>query len=131
MLRELDVVIAAVHGSSTCPRERQTARILKALDHPLVTMLAHPLGRLIDRARALRRGHAEDHPQGGARAGASWKLNAHPERLDLFDTHCRMAKDEGVLGQRQFGRAQRSSSSTTSSTASARRAGAGSRRATC
>jgi DNA polymerase (family 10) len=29
--------------------------------------------------------------------GRFLELNAHPERLDLLDTHCRMAKDEGVL----------------------------------
>jgi len=32
-----------------------------------------------------------------AACGRFLELNAHPERLDLFDTHCRMAKDEGVL----------------------------------
>ncbi len=96
VLKELDVVIAAVHSKFDLSRERQTERILRALDHPLVSILAHPLGRLIDARepydvdmlRIIRK---------AAAGGRFLELNAHPERLDLFDTHCRTAKDEGVL----------------------------------
>ncbi|MGB5080451.1 MAG: DNA polymerase/3'-5' exonuclease PolX [Burkholderiales bacterium] len=96
VLRELDVVVAAVHGKFDLSRERQTARILKALDHPLVTMLAHPLGRLIDAREPYDVDMLRIIRKAAAR-GRFLELNAHPERLDLFDTHCRMAKDEGVL----------------------------------
>ena len=96
LLAGLDVVIAAVHSRFDLSRERQTERILRALDHPSVSMLAHPLGRLIDRRdpydvdmlKIIRKAKA---------CGCHLELNAHPERLDLLDTHCRMAKDEGVL----------------------------------
>lgn len=96
VLKELDLVIAAVHSKFDLSRERQTERILRALDHPLVNMLAHPLGRLIgarepydvDMLKIIRKAAAR---------GCFLELNAHPERLDLLDTHCRMAKDEGVL----------------------------------
>ena len=96
VLNDLDVVIAAVHSRFNLSRERQTERILKALDHPLVSILAHPLGRLIetrepydvDMLRIIRKAAAR---------GRFLELNAHPERLDLLDTCCRMAKDEGVL----------------------------------
>ena len=96
VLRELDLVIAAVHSKFDLSRERQTERILRALDHPLVSMLAHPVGRLIgarepydvDMLKVIRKAAAR---------GCFLELNAHPERLDLLDTHCRMAKDEGVL----------------------------------
>lgn len=95
-LAGLDVVIAAVHSRFDLPRERQTERILRALDHPAVSLLAHPLGRLIDR----REPYDVDMPRIIRKAkarGCHLELNAHPERLDLLDTHCRMAKDEGVL----------------------------------
>jgi DNA polymerase (family 10) len=96
VLGGLDVVVAAVHSRFDLSRERQTERILRALDHPAVRLLAHPLGRLIDRRdpydvdmpRIIRKAKA---------CGCHLELNAHPERLDLLDTHCRMAKDEGVL----------------------------------
>ncbi len=77
-------------------RAEQTRRILNALANPRVTMLAHPSGRLIgereaydvDMLQVLRKAKA---------MGAQLELNAHPERLDLTDTWCRMCKDEGVL----------------------------------
>jgi len=95
-LAGLDIVIAAVHSRFELSRERQTERILRALGHPAVALLAHPLGRLIDRRepydvdmlKIVRKAKA---------CGVCLELNAHPERLDLTDTHCRMAKDEGVL----------------------------------
>jgi len=96
ILAQLDLVIGAVHSNFKLPRQRQTERILKALDRPYFSVLAHPSGRLIDRRdpydvdmlRIIRK--ARDR-------GAFLELNAHPERLDLTDVHCRMAKDEGVL----------------------------------
>jgi DNA polymerase (family 10) len=96
VLAKLDVVVAAVHSRFDLPRGRQTARILKALDHPLVNVLAHPTGRLIeerepydvDMARIVRR--ARDR-------GVLLEVNGQPSRLDLTDVHCRMAKDEGAL----------------------------------
>ncbi len=96
ILSRLDVVIAAVHSKFNLSRARQTDRILKALDNPQVSMLAHPTGRLIDE----REPYDADMPRiiRKARAtGCHLELNAHPERLDLLDTHCRMAKEEGVL----------------------------------
>jgi DNA polymerase (family 10) len=96
ILSRLDVVIAAVHSKFNLSRARQTDRILKALENPHVSMLAHPTGRLIDERepydadmpRIIRKARA---------AGCHLELNAHPERLDLLDSHCRMAKEEGVL----------------------------------
>jgi DNA polymerase (family 10) len=96
ILARLDVVIAAVHSRFDLPRAKQTARLLRALDHPHVRILAHPSGRLlnereaydVDIQRIVRK--ARD-------ANVALELNAHPQRLDLTDVHCRMAKDEGAL----------------------------------
>ena len=96
LLAELDIVVAAVHSNFNLPRARQTERILRALDHPRVTMLAHPLGRLIDAREPYEVDMLKIIRRAAAR-GRFLELNAHPERLDLSDTHCRMAKDEGVL----------------------------------
>ena len=95
-LAQLDIVIAAVHSRFDLPREKQTARILKALDHPCVNILAHPTGRLLERRDA----YALDMQKVIRRAKArkvALEVNAHPERLDLADVYCRMAKDEGAL----------------------------------
>jgi DNA polymerase (family 10) len=95
-LGELDLVIAAVHSAFGLTRARQTERILRALDNPRVTMLAHPLGRLIGSREPYEVDMLKIVRKAAAR-GRFLELNAHPERLDLLDIHCRMAKDEGVL----------------------------------
>jgi DNA polymerase (family 10) len=95
-LAQLDIVIAAVHSRFDLPRARQTARILKALDNPHVHLLAHPTGRLletrepydVDMQKVIRRAKTRH---------VALEVNAHPDRLDLTDTYCRMAKDEGAL----------------------------------
>ncbi|WP_018507996.1 DNA polymerase/3'-5' exonuclease PolX [Thiobacillus thioparus] len=95
VLGRLDLVVGAVHSQFHLSRAKQTERILRAMDHPHFTLLAHPSGRLIeqrdpydvDMLRIIR--HAKDR-------GCFLELNAHPDRLDLLDTHCQMAKEEGV-----------------------------------
>lgn len=96
VLARLDLVIGAVHSKFHLGRAEQTRRILKAMDQPHFSILAHPTGRLIDErapydvdmARIIR------HARG---RGCFLELNAHPERLDLSDIHCQMAREEGVL----------------------------------
>ena len=96
VLKELDVVVAAVHSNFKLDRRKQTARIVRALDNPYVDVLAHPSGRLIserepydiDMLRIIRAAKEN---------GVHLELNAHPERLDLTEVHCRMAREEGVL----------------------------------
>ena len=95
VLGELDLVIGAVHSQFKLQRAKQTRRILKAMDHPHFTILAHPSGRLIDQRepydvdmlKIIR--HARER-------GCFLELNAQPERLDLLDFHCQLAKEEGV-----------------------------------
>lgn len=95
-LKRLDIVVGAVHGGFDLPRRRQTERLLRALENPYLTILAHPCGRLIgerepydiDVLALIRRAKAR---------GCFLELNGQPDRLDLNDVHCQMARDEGVL----------------------------------
>ncbi|MGD0185000.1 MAG: DNA polymerase/3'-5' exonuclease PolX [Roseiarcus sp.] len=94
-LKRLDLVVAAIHSDFALPRDEQTERILRALDNPYVAILAHPTGRLllerdpydVDMPRIMKAARAR---------GCFLEINAHPDRLDLSDAHCRMAKNEGV-----------------------------------
>lgn len=96
ILARLDLVIGAVHSKFALSRERQTERILRAMDHPCFTLLAHPSSRLIlerepydvDMPRIIR--HAKQR-------ACFLELNSQPSRLDLTDIYCMMAKEEGVL----------------------------------
>lgn len=96
VLSKLDLVVGAVHSRFDLPRAKQTERILRAMDSRYFSILAHPTGRMIeqrepydvDMLRIIR--HAKQR-------GCFLELNAHPERLDLLDTHCLTAREEGVL----------------------------------
>jgi DNA polymerase (family X) len=96
VLGRLDLVVGAVHSRFELPRDAQTRRILRAMDHPHFSILAHPTGRLIqqrepydvDMERVIR--HAKQR-------GCFLELDAQPDRLDLTDVHAQMARDEGVL----------------------------------
>lgn len=96
VLVKLDLVLGAVHSKFDLSRARQTERVLRAMSHPHFTMLAHPSGRIIherppydiDMPRIIRE---------AGRRGCFLELNAHPDRLDLLDIYCQMAKEEGVL----------------------------------
>jgi DNA polymerase (family X) len=95
VLAECDLVIGAVHSQFKLPRRKQTDRILRAMDRPNFSILAHPAGRLI----GSREAYDIDMPRIIRKArerGCFLELNAHPERLDLLDTHCQMAREEGV-----------------------------------
>ncbi len=96
VLSELDLVVGAVHSKFNLSRAKQTERILRAMDRPHFSILAHPTGRLldsrepydVDMLRIIRRARER---------GCFLELNAHPERLDLLDIYCQMARDEEVL----------------------------------
>lgn len=96
LLGRLDLVVGAVHSKFDLPRARQTSRILRAMEHPHFTLLAHPTGRLLEQ-RAPYDVDMLKIIRAARQRGCHLELNAHPERLDLLDTYCLMAKEEGVL----------------------------------
>jgi DNA polymerase (family 10) len=72
-----------------------TARLVRAVSHPRVTMLGHPTGRLL----LAREGYEVDLDAviaAAARAKTMIEINANPHRLDLDDVSARRARDLGV-----------------------------------
>ena len=94
-LKDLDLTVCAVHSGLGLPRDKQTERIIRAMDNPHFTILAHPTGRLINQ-RAPSDIDMEKVMQAALERGCYLELNAQPDRLDLDDVHCRMAKDMGL-----------------------------------
>jgi len=96
VLGRLDLVVGAVHSRFNLSKQKQTERILRAMGHPHFSILAHPSGRLIgqrepyevDMLRVIRKARERR---------CFLEVNAHPERLDLTEIHCQMAREEGVL----------------------------------
>jgi len=95
ILKELDIVVGAVHTKFSQPKDEMTKRIIGAIENPYVDIIAHPTGRLIGR----RDPYDVDMDKVLDAAKANNKimeLNAYPDRLDLNDLHCRKAKEKGV-----------------------------------
>ena len=95
VLKELDFTVCAIHYGLNRSREKQTERILRAMDNPYFTILAHPTGRLIN-AREPYDIDLERVLTAARERGRILEVNAHPDRLDLDDQGCRMAKEAGV-----------------------------------
>jgi DNA polymerase (family X) len=95
VLAQLDVVVASVHSFMNMPHQEMTDRILRALENPYAQILAHPTGRLVMKREAFEY-DMERVIDACAKAGVAVECNASPERLDLKDTHLRMAKQRGA-----------------------------------
>lgn len=96
ILSQLDLVIGAVHSKFRLSQRKQTARILRAMDSKYFTLLAHPSARLLEERQAMD----VDMPriiQAAKERGCYLELNSQPQRLDLIDTYCQLAKEQGVL----------------------------------
>ena len=95
-LARLDYLIIAVHSAFSQPREEMTRRILRAMDHPAVTMLAHPTGRLLLR----REPYAVDMDaiiEKALEKKIVIEINANPKRLDMDWRWWRKAAKRGLL----------------------------------
>ena len=96
LLAELDLVVASPHVALRQEPEAATERLVRAIRHPLVHVLGHPTGRIINRREGL-------HPQinaivqAAAETDTALELNANYYRLDLRDVHVKAAVDGGAL----------------------------------
>jgi len=96
VLQRLDIVVAAVHGQFALPRRKQTGRLLRALDHPYVSILAHPTARLLEERAAIDCDWSKIFRRASERP-CYLELNAQPSRLDLDDVLVREAAANGAL----------------------------------
>jgi DNA polymerase (family X) len=96
VLQQLDLVIGSVHSRFRLPIRQQTERILRAMDHRFFSILGHPSGRLINERDPYEVDLAAVVHKAKTR-GCFLELNANPQRLDLTETYCQMAKEAGVL----------------------------------
>lgn len=95
VLKSFDYVVASIHTHFNQTSEEMTARIIRAVSHPRVTMLGHATGRLLLR----RDGYKVDLEavlKAAAKHGTWVEINAHPMRLDIDWLACKQAKTLGV-----------------------------------
>ncbi len=95
-LQRLDVVVIAIHTQFGLSEQKQTARVLRALERPFVSILAHPFGLLLGERGSYALGF--ERVLGAMRArSCCLEINSQPLRLDLDDVHAKAARDHGVL----------------------------------
>lgn len=96
VLRALDVVIGSVHSRFRMSPEEMTRRVVTAMENPHLDILGHPTGRLLG-MRPPYDLDIEAVAEAARKTETVLEINASPERLDLRDTHVRLARDRGVL----------------------------------
>jgi len=92
ILKDLDIVVAAIHSGF---KRNVTERMLKAMENPYITIIAHPSGRLI----SGREGYdvdLENVMEGAQKFGVVLELNAYYDRLDLNEFYLKKAKDKNI-----------------------------------
>ncbi|MCO5167126.1 MAG: DNA polymerase/3'-5' exonuclease PolX [Planctomycetes bacterium] len=94
-LAELDFVIASVHTELGMERDRMTARLVRAVSHPLVRVLGHPLGRRL-LEREASQFDWEPVLEAAAGNGVAIEVNGQPQRLDADWIHIRRIRARGV-----------------------------------
>ncbi len=95
VLKALDLRVCSIHSKFRLSRKKQTERVLRAMDNPYFNIFAHPTGRLINKRDAYDI-DIERVIEGAKNNGCFLEVNAQPDRLDLNDDACRMARDLGV-----------------------------------
>jgi DNA polymerase (family X) len=95
LLAELDLVVASVHAGHRLSERDQTQRVCAAMQNPHVDILGHPTGRKIG-TRDPRPLDMERVVATAVETGTILEVSAQPDRLDLRDTHVRLAVEAGA-----------------------------------
>ena len=96
VLEKLDYVVASVHNGLSQDEKTMTHRLIRAIEHPQVTMLGHLSGRLLLRREASRL-NVQKVIDAALANGKMLELNANPMRLDMDWRHWRKAAERGLL----------------------------------
>ncbi len=95
VLKQLDLVLASIHSGFKNPKEKITARIIKAMENEHVDIIAHPTGRLINERPAYDLDFDKILDK-AKETNTILEINAYPERMDLKDAHVRAAIKHGI-----------------------------------
>jgi len=96
MIKELDIVLGAIHVGLKRSKKEETKRIISAIESGHVNIIAHPTGRLIN----ARKGYELEWErvfEAAKKNNVALEINAFPTRMDLNDIHAKAAKEAGVM----------------------------------
>lgn len=94
-LRQLDVVIVSLHSNLQQDEDETTRRLIRAIEHPSVDIVGHPTARWLLRREGARF-KLEKVIDAAVANGVALEINSQPHRLDLCDSHARLARDRGA-----------------------------------
>lgn len=95
ILSKLDLVVASIHSRFNLEREEQTKRIIKAFENPYVKIFGHPSARLLGQRMPIEM-DMEAIMEAAKKYRVALEINCFPERLDLTDVNCKLAKERGI-----------------------------------
>ncbi len=96
ILEQLDYVVASVHNGLSQDEETMTDRLIRAIEHPAVTMIGHLSGRLLLRREASKM-KIQKIIDAALANETILELNANPMRLDMDWRHWRRAAEKGLV----------------------------------
>jgi DNA polymerase (family 10) len=95
VLEKLDLTVCSIHSRFHLSLDQQTQRVIRAMDNRYFTIFGHPSGRLIQQREPYEI-DLEAIMMAARERGCYLEINAQPDRMDLTDVYCRMAKEIGV-----------------------------------
>ena len=96
ILVQLDYVVASVHNGLSQDEDTMTDRLIRAIEHPAVTMIGHLSGRLLLRREASKM-KVQKIIDAALANETILELNANPMRLDMDWRHWRRAAERGLM----------------------------------
>lgn len=94
-LKEISLVIGAVHTSLRLNKDEQTRRVIKALTNPYCDVAAHLTQRIIMEREEMDMDY-EAVFEAAYKSNAVFEINGQPDRLDLKDINVKKAKSLGL-----------------------------------
>jgi DNA polymerase (family 10) len=90
ILKELDLVVASVHGSFKQTKKEMTQRLISAMETGLVNIIGHPTSRKINEKNPCEI-DLDELFETSKRTGTYLEINSSPHRLDLDDANANLA----------------------------------------
>jgi DNA polymerase (family 10) len=94
VLKELDVVVASIHGAFRQTKKEMTRRLVSAMESGLVNVVGHPTGRKINEKNPSDVDFEEIF-EASKLTKTYLEINASPQRLDLNDANAALALRSG------------------------------------
>lgn len=95
ILKKLDIRVCSIHYKLGLSSEKQTRRILKAMENPYFNIWGHPTDREIHKREPIELNMDKIMSEASDR-NVFMEINSSPRRLDLNDIHAKMAKERGI-----------------------------------